>query len=101
NFMYQQDYGKAVPRNAETTIWMTTLRNYNAGVRAIRLCPMAKEPQASWKAGTSENCWWWERQMPMEEWTGSYAMNGWFYTEKMNTYYPQNRFQSEASVQNT
>lgn len=78
-----------------------TEKKLRSRVRGIPLCPVAKEPQTSWKAGTSENCWWWERQTPLEEWTGSYAMNGWFYTEKIILGGAQNRFESEASVKNT
>jgi prepilin-type N-terminal cleavage/methylation domain-containing protein len=63
------------------TLWMGTLITYNAKVDAVRFCPSAiksNSPTALPDWGTAEHCWTW-RSTPLLQ--GSYAYNGWFYTE--------------------
>jgi prepilin-type N-terminal cleavage/methylation domain-containing protein len=63
------------------TLWMGTLITYNAKVDTVRFCPNAvksNSPTALPDWGSAEHCWNW-RSTPLLQ--GSYAYNGWFYTE--------------------
>jgi len=65
------------------TLWMGTLINYYAKVNAVRLCPSAPEKKPLPTVNTVGYCdqaWVWANGLPTP-WTGSYAFNGWLYTE--------------------
>jgi len=65
-------------------LWMQSLISYQANVHKIRLCPLApdsdiqKSPSPSLGAGTAGLAWQWNASQVLR---GSYAFNGWFYSE--------------------
>ena len=82
--MYQGDFGKGVEyQNTTGLLWMETLINYHAQVRAIRLCPAAPEnnpvPSGGVFVGDVAHAWTWGGPPN----TGSYAMNGWMYSDSL------------------
>lgn len=83
--MYLNDTGRNLPYypGALGTLWMGTLIDYQAQVHSIRLCPAAPERPpvtTSSRWGNSAESWFWKGVGP-EMLSGSYAFNGWFYTE--------------------
>jgi len=103
--MYVGDTGKTLGYNPDgggASLWMTTLINYQAGVNAVRLCPSApqKTPLTSGTAGTAAEAWVWQYSTP--PYAGSYAMNGWLYSDDPWITDPADsflRFTSDAVVQ--
>jgi prepilin-type processing-associated H-X9-DG protein len=90
-FMYHQDYGKGVPGHFEDAFWVRIFSDFHPPVRSVFLCPVAKELQADGERdlavamardGTAANSWWWKTRSGTDEWTGSYAMNGFLFTAK-------------------
>lgn len=85
DIMYMNDHGKNLPYYPGTlqTLWMGTLISYQAQVHAIRVCPSAPEkppkPTAS-RWGTAAESWCW-KGTPPEPLSGSFAFNGWFYSD--------------------
>ena len=80
--MYQGDFGKGVAwHNPAGLLWMETLINYHAQVRMVRLCPEAPEkqpvPSGGVFVGDVAHAWTWGGPPT----TGSYAMNGWMYSD--------------------
>ena len=63
-------------------LWMASIAKYYAEVDAVRLCPSALYKKG--KPGTSTSAWVWSNEMRPgtrePKWTGSYALNGWFYS---------------------
>ncbi len=87
-FMYQNDYGP-IGYGGVSNVWLETLADNSSRVNALRICPMAQEPQnyqqSGNQAGSAANCWVWTPNgtypasvdNPTNE--GSYAINGWLY----------------------
>jgi prepilin-type N-terminal cleavage/methylation domain-containing protein len=85
--MYQHDYGAAIAYNTVNSLWMETLINYQAQVNAVRLCPLASQtnspaPTQSTQGDAAHPWFWYGGGSPNTNWYGSYAINGWLYTEK-------------------
>jgi len=82
--MYVNDTGKNLPYYpGDGTIWMGTLISYQGQVHKIRLCPTAPEkgpvPNASsWGAADAA---WFYKGNSAEALSGSFAFNGWFYSD--------------------
>jgi len=119
--MYWQDFGKGLPRDASgNPLWWRYQGAARTDTPDIRICPVAREPLparfidgtdgAGWtrpgiNPGTAANCW----RLPSsslwtkDDWTGSYAFNGWLYSSGSAALAPrlspQGIFSSEASVQ--
>ncbi|SRR6266480_4813907 len=117
--MYWQDFGKGSPRDAAgNPLWWRYQGASKTTTPDIRICPVAREPLPAqldgqdgvgWirpaiNPGTAANCW----RLPSSslelknDWTGSYAINGWLYSEGtplMSKLEPQSGFPSEAGVQ--
>jgi prepilin-type N-terminal cleavage/methylation domain-containing protein/prepilin-type processing-associated H-X9-DG protein len=120
--MYQDDFGKGLPRDEAGAVFWLPYRHWPLGQHAfpqgIRLCPAAKEPQGAipprglvrtgFSAGTAAHCWVYGPLLTTpdaEEVEGSYAVNYWFdaqwpYLFAPYAYEPyrQNVFSSAASV---
>lgn len=106
NQLYLGDFSKGLPYYPDDptyfgTLWMGTLIRYHAQVNQIRLCPLAPEPvplptASTW--GSADKSWVWASRPLL---TGSYAFNGWFYTQDQffNTEpYLSQHFKSDAAV---
>ena len=79
------------------TLWMGSLINYHAKVQAVRLCPMAgdaKRTSDGW--GTADIAWQWNSTPILR---GSYAMNGWLYTDDQYGVPNKYRFMKEPGIQ--
>ena len=79
--IYQGDFGKGIAyNNPGSLLWMETLINYYAQVKAVRLCPAAPErnpvPSGGVFVGDVAHAWTWGGPPN----TGSYAINGWLYS---------------------
>jgi len=103
SFMYLNDYGKTLPYDpgGGFQLWMHTLITYHAAVHKVRTCPSAPDtrPAPSGNAGTADIAWDWNST---PRYRGSYALNGWCYSEDpyFNTAANKlRRFTSEASIQ--
>jgi prepilin-type N-terminal cleavage/methylation domain-containing protein len=88
--LYVTDFGKNLPYfpddpNRPWTLWMGTLISYQSQVDAVRYCPTAPvrtpPPVGDDTPGTADTAWGWGyRVAPKPPWTGSYGINGWFYS---------------------
>ena len=103
--MYQQDDASAFPRNAADRAWMPPLVSYNKSIRTVMTCPVAKDkPAMPNNMGTAANSWWWwwtglgSLSGDAESWSGSYAMNGWFYTPAQAAHPTPQFFKSDAGI---
>ena len=105
SFMYVNDFGKALPYSnplQPNTLWMGVLINYHAQVNKVRVCPSAPERpplrnDTTW--GAADLAWVWAVGSPT--YRGSYAFNGWLYSE--DAYFNSasdklRRFKSEANI---
>jgi len=85
-FSYQQDYGAAIAYNDVSDLWMKTLIQYQASVATIRLCPIANDrgklPVGSYQGNISAP-WRWGTQTDPSLQLGSYAINGWLYSQSV------------------
>ena len=102
--MYQSDYGKGVQYRFEgpdPTVWLASLAPYYANNSGVRLCPSASQPGVAALGpcllGTAGNCWVsWVAEAGFG--SGSYALNGWFYTASPFDLEPQNYFTSDTQA---
>ncbi len=85
-FMYVNDQGKTLPYTQERDLWMAILLRYHAQVHQSRYCPSAPEPlkrinrnPANPDYGTADETWIW-RTNGNQGYQGSYAFNGWLYS---------------------
>jgi prepilin-type N-terminal cleavage/methylation domain-containing protein/prepilin-type processing-associated H-X9-DG protein len=81
--MYQNDTGEAIDYTEVVSLWMKTLITYHAQVATLRLCPSALEKiplPTGTQVGNAATAWTWSTAP--NQYTGSYAMNGWLYTYK-------------------
>jgi prepilin-type N-terminal cleavage/methylation domain-containing protein/prepilin-type processing-associated H-X9-DG protein len=82
-FMYSNQTGKTPSYNmGNGKLWMESIGEYYSKTDAIRLCPTAIYKKR--KTGTSTSAWVWGSELRKgtrePKWTGSYALNGWFYS---------------------
>jgi prepilin-type N-terminal cleavage/methylation domain-containing protein len=83
NFMYVNDHGNTMPYSLSGNLWMRGLIEHYSKVERLRLCPAAPyDKKTPW--GTASTAWVWAGSEvdPVSReprWTGSYALNGWFY----------------------
>ena len=107
SFMYVNDFGKALPYSnplQPNTLWMGVLINYHAQVNKVRVCPSAPERpplRNDTTSGAADLAWVWAVGSPT--YRGSYAFNGWLYSE--DAYFNSasdklRRFKSEANIRN-
>ena len=84
--MYQSDYGKAIGYTTVGQLSMVTLIQTYGNADKARLCPVASEitnaaPTGS-VAGDAGHAWYWGgASPPLQNPIGSYAINGWLYSE--------------------
>ena len=104
-FSYQQDYGSGIAYNDVSSLWMTTLIDYQAKVAAIRFCPLASDrgklPVGSYQ-GNLVAPWRWGTNPNTNLNSGSYAINGWVYSQSYynpptNAAYGPKYFTKDAS----
>ncbi len=120
-YMYQQDYGTRLPRDAAgIPLWWRYHGASKTDTPDIRICPVAREPlpakfidgqegvggtRPGFNPGTAANCWRLPGEIisePKQDWTGSYALNGWLCSETTSlvaTFAPESDFPSEAGIQ--
>ncbi|MBI3852662.1 MAG: prepilin-type N-terminal cleavage/methylation domain-containing protein [Verrucomicrobia bacterium] len=83
--IYANDFGKALPyESASKDIWLALLIENYSQVHAVRLCAVATEVRAgtSWYARDMNAAWIWPSQLhPGTNYTGSYGLNGWLYSD--------------------
>jgi len=83
--LYANDFGKALPyENKDKDIWLAALEDDYSQVHAVRLCPLAQEvkPGTRWYAVDMQAAWTWPSKVkPNFNYTGSYALNGWLYSD--------------------
>ena len=83
--MYANDFGKSLPyEDAKKDIWLALLIENYAQVHGVRLCPAATEVRkgTTWYAKDMNAAWIWPSQLqPGFNYTGSYGINGWLYSD--------------------
>jgi prepilin-type processing-associated H-X9-DG protein len=107
--MYQNDFGKAIAYGTVDSLWMKTLIDSYASVKAVRLCPAAASPvnpsSSAVAVGAADKAWVWNKTDPTgTNWMGCYAMNGWLYTTAGATaamLEPEKFFRSDAISQSS
>jgi prepilin-type N-terminal cleavage/methylation domain-containing protein len=105
--MYQNDNGKGIGYTSENELWMSTLLQNYANVNAVRLCPIAQDVTTTGgenPPGDAAHAWNYTTATNLTNPTGSYSMNGWFYTDDIimpPASYPGLHFTKDTSVQNT
>jgi len=86
-FSYRQDYGKGIAFGASYAVsWMSTLFDYDAKVVKIRICPVAPAREFSGSVnfpGRADNAWYWPQNVSTNLEHGSYAINGWQYSDSV------------------
>jgi prepilin-type N-terminal cleavage/methylation domain-containing protein/prepilin-type processing-associated H-X9-DG protein len=86
-FSYRQDFGKGIAYNGSyQSAWMLTLYDYDAKVVKIRLCPVAPAREFSGAGnfpGRADNAWFWPQTINTNFEHGSYAINGWQYSDSV------------------
>jgi prepilin-type N-terminal cleavage/methylation domain-containing protein/prepilin-type processing-associated H-X9-DG protein len=96
-FSYEQDFGLGVfyiDSAGESLGWMPTLISYQASVAAVRLCPVASDRSTlpvslqSGIQGAVNAPWLSTSSTDPTVNTGSYAMNGWLYSDTPSNYVP-------------
>ncbi len=101
NWMYFTDEGTPVHYDNWPDLWMLTLQKRYSAIKKVRICPTAPERSAGQLAkdsspyGTVRRAW-----LVLDEKTnyqGSYALNGYFYTDPIYGD-PMNWFKSESDV---
>lgn len=83
-FSYQQDFDSGIAYNNVSSIWMLTLIQYQANVSTVRLCPLATSRgnlSVGAYQGTAGAPWRWGTDMDTNQGLGSYAINGWLYSQ--------------------
>ena len=86
-FLYSNETGKTPSYTmGNGKLWMESIGEYYSKTDAIRLCPTA--PYKRGKGGSSTSAWVWGSELRPgtrePKWTGSYALNGWFYAGDWN-----------------
>ncbi len=101
-FMYVNESSRFLPYYPTdptyySTLWMGSLISYHAKVQAVRLCPLAPDTKPTsdgW--GNAGVAWQWNSTPILR---GSYAMNGWLYTDDQFGLPKSNRFMKESGIQ--
>jgi prepilin-type N-terminal cleavage/methylation domain-containing protein len=82
SIMYRSDYGKSIGYGDVTSLWMVTLNQSYGKVDAIRFCPTAQDTNTPMvQAGDASHAWNDWPATALVNPIGSYAMNGWFYSD--------------------
>ena len=99
-----ENQGKAMSYSSTSNLWMQTLISYYAGVNNVRTCPVAPEKNP-WVqrntlmqgAGMADQAWDWI--YGTVNYQGSYAFNGWLYSNNPGVNDPARSFGVEWNVQ--
>ena len=86
-FLYSNETGKTPSYTmGNGKLWMDSIGEYYSKTDVVRLCPTA--PYIKGKGGASTSAWVWGGELRPgtrePKWTGSYALNGWFYAGDWN-----------------
>ncbi|HWD20004.1 MAG TPA: prepilin-type N-terminal cleavage/methylation domain-containing protein [Verrucomicrobiae bacterium] len=107
--MYTGDYNKAFAYDIYK-LWMGTMLQYSAKVDGVRLCPSANRTNSApgtssnTKYGSADQAWYWYSGPPPPGLQGSYAYNGWLYSDSYAlggidaTILANNQFGKEANI---
>ena len=101
NWMYFTDEGKPVHYDNWPDLWMLTLQRRYSAIDKVRICPTAPERSPAQLAadptvyGTVRRAW--LVQWGSTNYQGSYALNGYFYTDAPFGD-PENMFQGESDI---
>jgi prepilin-type N-terminal cleavage/methylation domain-containing protein len=105
NFMYFSDEGKPVHYDTWPDLWMLKLRSRYAAIDKVRFCPTAPERSAAQVTSDPSAEGWVTRAWLVDDgshtgprcYQGSYALNGYLYTEDPYSS-AQQRFRSETDL---
>src|SRR6266571_3955013 len=101
NWMYFTDEGTPVHYDNWPDLWMLTLQRRYSAIDKVRICPTAPERSAAQMAadptvyGTLRRAW--VVKWGTTNYQGSYALNGYFYTDAPYGD-PQNFFRNESDI---
>jgi len=70
--------------SGNSRLWMGRLIDYQGKLDAVRLCPAANVTNAAKAFGTADKAWRLQSKTPLKLWQGSYALNGWMYSNLTN-----------------
>jgi len=102
NWMYFNDEGRFVHYDPWPNLWMLNLQSRYSAVDKLRICPTAPESSGaqldtdSWHFGAVSRAWLVKDKGARYQ--GSYALNGYFYTDGPPWCDPRNLFQSDSDV---
>lgn len=98
--MYQGDNNKGLAYGSVGTLWMVSLISCYGSVDGVRLCPAATQTNIpASAAGDAGHAWFWGGATSLNTPTGSYALNGWFYSEDVIEPNPDYHYARDTSVQ--
>jgi prepilin-type N-terminal cleavage/methylation domain-containing protein len=100
NTLYLTDHqGTCLPYGGDC--WMGRLNDLYGKVEAVRFCPIAGETNSTDQWGRADKAWNWRTATGTRSWAGSYAMNGWFYSNlNVTNEDAANKFSKESAVRN-
>jgi len=85
NALYMNDsHGKCLPYSGQRGLWMAALVDYQSKVDSIRFCPVAVETNTPDNWGRADKAWRRNPDTDGKVWSGSYAMNGWLFSDLTN-----------------
>jgi prepilin-type N-terminal cleavage/methylation domain-containing protein len=70
--------------SGNSRLWMGRLIDYQGNLDAVRLCPAGSDTNATQAFGTADKAWHLQSKEPLKLWQGSYALNGWMYSNLTN-----------------
>src|SRR5882724_3823586 len=105
NWMYFTDEGKPVHYDNWPDLWMLTLQSRYSAIDKVRICPTAPERSAAQLEkdkspyGWATRAWFAWSKATTNTYQGSYALNGYLYTDGPSVYGdPKNLFRSESDI---
>jgi len=105
NWMYFTDEGRPVHYDDWPDLWMLTLQRRYAAIDKVRICPTAPERSAAQLEkdkspyGGATRAWFVWSRATTNTYQGSYALNGYFYTDGPSAYGDsKNLFRSESDI---
>src|SRR5438128_2147730 len=101
NWMYFADEGTAVHYDNWPDLWMLKLKARYSAIDQVRICPTAPERSAGKLKSDSSPYGWvtraWLVQLHTTNYQGSYALNGYFYTDSP-FHKPEDFFKSDSDI---
>ena len=106
HFMYFTDQGKPIQYFPWPRLWMSNLMTHYSAIDQVRLCPTAPDRTTTqlrqFPDAGGTTIWSWRVYEGNRGFSGSYAINGWFYDNDQYNWDPavgrQKHFRSESEV---